>query len=172
MASLMENLIAILEEESGCYEELLKVSGQKTPVIVSGDLDKLSAITDDEQRVVEGIAKLEEKREQAMRDIADVLNRDVRTLTITDLVAMLGKRPGEARALAKGRDRLKSAADRVRLVNEQNQQLLGSALEMVQFEMNIVQASKTAPETANYTRMAGQTGETIGVSAGRFDAKQ
>ena len=168
----MENLIAILEEESGCYEELLKVSGQKTPVIVSGDLDKLSAITEDEQRVVDGIARLEEKREQAMKDIADVLNRDVRTLTITDLVAMLGKRPGEARALAKNRDRLKSAADRVRLVNEQNQQLLKSSLEMVQFEMNIIQAQSRAPETANYTRMAGATGETIGVTTGRFDAKQ
>ena len=172
MASLMENLIAILEEESGCYEELLKVSGQKTPVIVSGDLDKLSAITDDEQRVVDGIAKLEERREQAMRDIADVLNRDVRTLTITDLVAMLGKRPGEARALAKNRDRLKSAADRVRLVNEQNQQLLKSSLEMVQFEMNLLQSLKTAPETADYNSNAYANGTIMGSGTKRFDAKQ
>ena len=58
------------------------------------------------------------------------------------------------------------------LKDEQNQQLLKSSLEMVQFEMNIIQAQSRAPETANYTRMAGATGETIGVTSGRFDAKQ
>ena len=172
MASLMEDLIEVLGQESGLYEELLKLSGSKTPVIVAGDLDRLTAITDDEQRVVERIAVLDKKRQQSMRDIADVLNKDVRTLTITDLIALLGKRPAEARALAAGRDRLKEVAGRVRLVNEQNKQLLLSSLEMVEFEMNILQASRKAPETANYTRLAGAAGDTIGISAGRFDAKQ
>ena len=172
MASLMEDLIQVLGQESGQYEELLKLSSAKTPVIVAGDLERLAAVTDDEQRVVDKIAGLEKKREQAMKDIADVLNKDVRTLTITDLITLLGKRPAEAQQLAKERDRLKRVADRVRLVNEQNQQLLKSSLEMVQFEMNIIQAQKRAPETANYTRMAGATGDTIGVTSGRFDAKQ
>ena len=172
MASLMEDLIEVLGQESGLYEELLKLSGSKTPVIVAGDLDRLTVITDDEQRVVEKLASLDRKRQQSMKDIADVLNKDVRTLTITDLIALLKKRPGEAQALARERDRLKDVADRVRLVNEQNQKLLQSSLEMVQFEMNILQATKQAPETANYTRQAGSSGELIGYTAGGFDAKQ
>ncbi len=172
MASLMEGLIEVLGQESSQYEKLLKLSGSKTPVIVSGDLEKLAAITEDEQSVVERIAGLEKVRQQSMKDIADVLNKDVRTLTITDLIALLGKRPTEAQALARERDRLKDVAGRVRLVNEQNQQLLQSSLEMVQFEMNIIQASKKAPESANYTRMAGAAGETIGYTASGFDAKQ
>ena len=168
----MEDLIEVLGQESGLYEELLKLSGSKTPVIVAGDLDRLTVITDDEQRVVEKLASLDRKRQQSMKDIADVLNKDVRTLTITDLIALLKKRPGEAQALARERDRLKDVADRVRLVNEQNQKLLQSSLEMVQFEMNILQATKQAPETANYTRQAGSSGELIGYTAGGFDAKQ
>ncbi|MCR5674561.1 MAG: flagellar protein FlgN [Lachnospiraceae bacterium] len=168
----MESLIAVLDQESGLYEDLLKQSSAKTPVIISGDLDRLAAITDEEQRIVEKLANLEKERQQSMKDIANVLNKDVQTLTITDLIALLGKRPAEAKALAEGRDRLKAVAGRVRLVNEQNQELLRSSLEMVQFEMNIIQASKAAPETANYTRRAGAAGETIGYTAGGFDAKQ
>lgn len=172
MASLMEGLIDVLGRESGLYEELLKLSSTKTPVIVDGDLDQLATVTEKEQQVVDRIADLEKERQQSMKDIADVLNKDVRTLTITDLIALLVKRPAEAKALARERDRLKDVAKRVRLVNEQNQQLLQSSLEMVQFEMNIIQASRKAPETANYTRTAGAAGETIGYTASGFDAKQ
>ena len=43
---------------------------------------------------------------------------------------------------------------------------------MVEFEMNILQASKAAPETANYTRSAYNSGTQMGVDSGNFDAKQ
>ena len=56
--------------------------------------------------------------------------------------------------------------------NEQNKELLTNALEMVEFEMNLVQAMKAAPETANYTRGAYSAGDTMGVVSGGFDAKQ
>ena len=45
-------------------------------------------------------------------------------------------------------------------------------LEMVEFEMNLLQAMKAAPETANYNRGAYNTGNTMGVTPGGFDAKQ
>ena len=56
--------------------------------------------------------------------------------------------------------------------NEQNRQLLQSSLELVQFDMNMLQAMKTAPETANYSRNAYSTGSVMGTETGRFDAKQ
>ena len=40
MASLMENLIEILGQESSEYEGLLELSQKKTPIIVSGDLEE------------------------------------------------------------------------------------------------------------------------------------
>ena len=40
MASLMETLIQVLDEESQEYEKLLGLSMKKTPVLVSGDLDE------------------------------------------------------------------------------------------------------------------------------------
>ncbi len=172
MASLMENLIRVLGQEGDLYEALLQLSSSKTPVIVSGNLEELAQVTEKEQELVARITGLEKERTQAMKDIATVLNKDVETLKLTDLIRVLEKRPTEQRQLAAERDRLQEIADNVRRVNDRNQELLKSSLEMVQYEMNILQSGRKAPETANYTRAAGTAGEAIGVSFGGFDAKQ
>ena len=172
MASLMENLIEVLDQECTMYEKLLGLSSQKTTVIVQGDLKALAEITDEEQYVIGNIQSLEKKRMEAMKDIANVLNKDVNSLKLTDLIEVLEKRPVDRKNLAEQRDRLVGVAGNVRRVNGQNQELLRSSIEMVQFEMNIIQASKRAPETANYSRALGTTGECLGYTSGGFDAKQ
>ncbi|MCM1026301.1 MAG: flagellar protein FlgN [Roseburia sp.] len=172
MASLMECLIEVLEQESNEYEGLLSLSQKKTPVIVSGNLEELQKITDDEQELVSRIAHLEKKRAETTADIANVLNRDVTILKLDNLIGMLAARPQEQQRLAAVHDRLRSAVRGLQRTNEQNRELLVNALEMVEFEMNLLQASKAAPETANYTRGAYNTGDTMGVSSRGFDAKQ
>lgn len=172
MASLMENLVDILDKECGMYEKLLGLSSRKTTIIVKGDLKALAEITDEEQYIISGIQGLEKKRVAAMSDIANVLNMDVNSLKLTDLIQVLEKRPTDQKNLAVQRDRLVTVADNVRRVNGQNQELLKSSIEMVQFEMNIIQASKRAPQTANYSRAADTTGECLGYTSGGFDAKQ
>ena len=172
MASLMENLVDVLDQECTMYENLLGLSSRKTSVIVEGNLEALAEITDEEQCVIGNIQSLEKKREEAMKDIANVLNKDVNSLKLTDLIEVLEKRPVDQKNLAVQRDRLVGVADNVRRVNGQNQQLLESSIEMVQFEMNIIQAAKRAPQTANYSRAADTTGECLGYTSGGFDAKQ
>ena len=172
MASLMETLVDVLDKECTMYEKLLGLSSRKTSIIVKGDLKALAEITDEEQYVISDIQGLEKERVTAMTDIANVLNMDVNSLKLTDLIKVLEKRPADQKNLALQRDRLVAVAGNVRRVNGQNQELLKSSLEMVQFEMNIIQASKTAPQTANYSRAAGTTGECLGYTSGGFDAKQ
>nr|WP_330379484.1 flagellar protein FlgN [Butyrivibrio sp. AE2032] len=172
MASLMENLVDILDKECNMYEKLLGLSSRKTTIIVKGDLKALAEITDEEQYIIGDIQGLEKKRVTVMSDIANVLNMDVNSLKLTDLIQVLEKRPTDQKNLAVQRDRLVTVADNVRRVNGQNQELLKSSIEMVQFEMNIIQASKRAPQTANYSRAADTTGECLGYTSGGFDAKQ
>ena len=172
MASLMENLIEVLGQESDGYEKLLDLSQKKTPLIVSGDLEQLQKITDDEQIVVSSLHNLEKKRAEVTADIANVLNRDVTMLTLTNLIEMMAGRPAEQALLAQAHDRLKSAVRSLQRTNEQNRELLNNALEMVDFEMNLVQSMRKAPETANYTKSAYNSGDTMGVVSGGFDAKQ
>ena len=172
MASLMENLIDVLDKESNEYEGLLELSRQKTPIIVSGDLEKLQEITDEEQRAVSRITHFDKQREEITADIANVLNKDVTALKLANLIQMLEGRPKEQGALADAHDRLQAAVRELQRTNEQNKELLNNALEMVEFEMNMYQSMRTAPETANYNRGAYNSGDTMGVVRQGFDTRQ
>lgn len=172
MASLMENLITVLEKENIEYLQLVKMSITKTGVIVSGDIDKLNKITDEEQNVVSKINILEKQREEAIQDIANVLNKDVTTLKLIDIIQMLEKRPEEQQKLALIHGKLQETLANMVKINEQNKLLIGNALDLVEFDLNLVQAASRAPETANYNKGANSAGSTMGRVVGSFDAKQ
>lgn len=172
MASLVENLIEVLGKICDEYENLLELSIKKTPVIISGDLEQLSKITDGEQTVVSKINNLDHGRQDMIRDIANVINRDVEEVTLTNIIRILEKRPTEQQKLAVVYDRLKDITTRVQRVNSQNKELLSNALEMVEFDINMIQAMKSAPQTANYNKGANSAGGVIGMEVGGFDAKQ
>lgn len=169
----MENLLDVLEKEEQVYQELLKLSMKKTPVIVKGDTTALQAITDEEQIVVGKINQLDKTREEVMKDIANVINKDVNTLKLVHLIEMLGTQPREQSRLAAVNDKLKDTIKQMKRVNDQNGELLASALEMVEFDLNLLKGLKAAPETANYDNTAGNTGDYYGGNiSGGFDAKQ
>ena len=172
MASLMENLIGVLQQECVEYNGLLELSDRKTPVIVAGDLENLQKITDEEQEWVGRIASLEKKRVEITADIANVLNKDVTTMKLGDLVQILSARPAEQKLLSDACEGLKEVVYRVKAVNEQNQELIQHSLELVEFDMNLLQSMRNAPQTANYNREAYTAGGTMGVASPGFDAKQ
>ena len=172
MASLMENLIEVLNNESQEYDQLLELSTKKTPVLVAGNLEELAKITDEEQLVVSRINHLDQKREEVMRDIANVINKDVKTLKLVNLIQLLGNRPEEQAKLAEVHERLKGTMKNMVRVNNQNRDLLGNALEMVQFDLNLIQALRSAPETANYNKGAYSSGSILANQKSGFDAKQ
>lgn len=172
MASLMENLISVLETEASEYEILVGLSTKKTPVIIQGDLAALEQITDEEQIVVGRIQHLERQREEVIGDIANVINKDVEQLKLANLIEMLKDRPEESEKLASVHDKLKDVLHRMERINEQNRELIKNAMEMVEFDLNVIQSLKAAPETANYNKGAFTSGDMMGVNEGRFDAKQ
>lgn len=168
----MENLITILGSICDEYDNLLGLSTKKTPVIVAGNLEELSKITDEEQIVVSRINQLDRKRQEVVHDIANVVNRDVEDLKLENIIQMLEPRPAEQQKLAEVYDRLKSVVNKEKRVNQQNRELITSALEMIEFDINMYQAMKAAPETANYNKGAYSAGSVIGTDRSGFDAKQ
>ena len=172
MASLMENLIEVLNKQYEIYEQLLALSTTKTTAIVKGNLEDLARITDEEQNVVGILNHYDKEREEVMKDIANVINKDVEGLRIANLAQMLSNRPEEQRQLTEIGDKLRDVAFRMKKVNEQNKELLENSLEMVAFDMNLLQAMRQAPETANYNKGAYNVGTTMGSAPGTFDAKQ
>lgn len=171
MASLMETIIDVLNKEEAEYQKLIKLSTEKTPIIIKGDLNELARITEEEQNVVAVIQKLEKTRQQTMNDIAEVTNHGSEILKITDLIAMMATRPKEQKGLQEVHDKLKVTLDNMVKVNEQNRELLKNALEMVDFEINLTQSLRHAPETGDYNKNAYNTGSIMGSGTKRFDSK-
>ncbi len=171
MASLIEELLVTLEKECVEYEKLLELSEKKTPIIIKNDVGALENLTDEEQIVVNQISHLDSKREAVTKDIANVINKDVETLKLSVLAELLASQKVEQKRLIEASDRLKTVVEKIRRVNEQNQYLITHALEMIEFDLNLVRSMKQAPQTANYGRSAINTGGRLGSSRG-FDAKQ
>ncbi len=172
MASLIDELIDTLNREDEEYNRLIALSREKTPIIVKGDLEGLAAVTDKEQAVVSVIQKLEKDRMSSMKDIAEVTNRTEEDLKLTDLIELMKGRPEEQKKLREVHDRLQQTMKTMTSVNEQNKTLLQNSLDMVQFEMQLLQSMRQAPETADYGKDAYSTGTIMGSGTKRFDAKQ
>lgn len=170
MASLMENLLTILEKENSEYEHLLELSTEKRQIIIDGNIPGLEDITSREQDITSNIKNLENKREEVLNDMAIVLSKDAKDLTLTNMIAFLNKQPKEQQKLIDIRAKLKSTLTRMADMNQQNEVLLRQALEMVEFDLTLFKSMRQAPTTANYDRNAYNTGDILGNSG--FDAHQ
>ena len=172
MASLMENLIDILNEQYDAYSALVDLSRKKTPIIVSGSLEDLQKITDEEQDAVNVVNEIDKKRLEIMGDIANVLNQDINNLKLSNLVELINTRPEEQAKLNEVRGKLIEIGKELKTVNERNRELLENALEMIDFDMNLIQAMKQAPQMGDYNSGGVNTGEVYGTNLKGFDTKQ
>lgn len=171
MASLIENLISTLEEESKLYEALTKESMAKTPVIVSNDLARLQEVNAREQAIVDQIANVSNKRDQALAEIATVLGKDAKTITVSQVITLMEKQPEFQHPLIIIRDQLLKQVEDLKQISAHNRDLLEHSLEMTEYSINLIQSMNQAPETANYNKNS-YSGATLGGGYSAFDAKQ
>ncbi len=170
MASLIEELIATLNEENEIYESLIPINEKKTKVIISNDLDALQEITVTEQEIVQRVSSLEAKRQEVIINIGTVINRNPGTLTLKSLIKLLEKQPREQEQLSIIHDKLQKTVHRLTEINRQNQSLIEQSLEMIEFNMNFIQSTRMSPGN-NYNKNA--SGIDMPIEQTRmFDAKQ
>lgn len=170
MASLIEELIDVLDKENTEYEGLYALSTEKTDYIVKNDLDKLSALLEREQEAIGRVNNLEKKRTEVAGDIANVLNVRDNELTVRKLIEMLSGQKAEQAKLSEVYEKLKWTLDKVARVNESNRMLIKESLDMIQFEINLAQSVRSVPETANYNK--GVYSSNNSYDGTGFDAKQ
>lgn len=171
MASLIENLIMSLEEESNLYDELTKESMAKTPVIVANDLTRLQEANAKEQAIVDRITAVSHKRDQALVEIATVSGKDAKTITVSEVITLMEKQPEFQHPLIVVRDKMLKQVEELKRVSAHNKALLEQSLEMTEYSINLIQSMNQAPETANY-KNGSYSGSTLGGSYSSFDAKQ
>ncbi|MDY4112768.1 MAG: flagellar export chaperone FlgN [Roseburia sp.] len=170
MASLMQELLEVLEQEEKQYEKLIELNDIKRDSVIKANIDELGKVTTQEQEIASVLLNLSNKRGGILNDMATVLGKEPKDMTINKMIGYLESQPEEQKLLIERRDRLLEVGTQMRMLNQQNEALLNQALEMVEFDLTLLRSMRQAPETANYNRNAYNTGDLLGSSG--FDAKQ
>ena len=170
MASMMDDLTQVLENETVEYKKLIELSVALKEALITSDVPSVERLTAAQEEVSNGIQSLETKRVRVMNDIAVVLNKKPEELKVSMLEESLAGQPALQERLAAVRTELKQTMDELKRVNQTNQVLLRQSMELLEFDLNLFRSMRQAPETANYNRSAVNTGDLL-TSRG-FDAKQ
>lgn len=170
MASLMEELLDVLDKEETQYTVLTELGQEKKNAVIKADIEELGRITEKEQDAASVLLNLSNKRMRVLGDMATVLGKDPAEMTVAKMVGYLEKQPVEQQKLREKRESLLKAGKQMQTLNQQNEALLKQALEMVEFDLTLLRSMRQAPETANYDKNACNTGDLLGGSG--FDAKQ
>ena len=170
MASLMDDLTQVLENETVEYQKLIDLSEDLREALIASDVPAVERISAGQEEVANGIQSLESKRARIMNDIAVVLNKNPEELKISHLEETLANQPREQERLAAVRLDLRETLRELTRINKANQTLIHQSMELLEFDLNLFRSMRQAPETANYNKSAVNTGDLLG-SRG-FDTKQ
>ena len=168
MASLVEELVNVLEAEKQIYTTLVGYEERKKYVLIAADVATLEEITTKEQLAGDDLIAYSNKQIQILKDIATVLGRTDGKMTVTRLISLLDTEPKVQEQLTEARDSLLTAANQMKTLSDQNAILIRQAIELNEFDMTLFKSLRQAPETANYDKSAYNTGSLLG--GGGFDA--
>ena len=169
LGRLIEELIMVLGDEEKIYSEIIPIAEKKTQIIVNNDLQSLNSITEEEQELLGKISKLEKKRQEVIRNIGIVMNKKESELNFVTIIELLNGQEKEQEELRKLHDKLKRTIDVLSTLNERNQMLIKQSLEMIDFDINLMQSLRTSPGVGQYN-IASEV-EMQGMKSGMFDAK-
>lgn len=168
MASLVEELVEVLEAEEKIYQTMMMYGKQKTDILIRADVPALEKLTSQEQLAGDELVAWSNKQVQLLNDIATVLGSTREKMTVSRLIELLDSQPAVQKRLTIARDNLLTAASEMQRLNDQNVVLIQQAIELNEFDLTLFKSLRQAPETANYDRSACNTGALLGGSG--FDA--
>lgn len=157
-------LINILERETEIYEELLKISKDKTDIIVKGKVTDLENITKVEQNFALDIERLEALREKVIKNLADDIGINHSNLTISKLIKYLDKE--NAQELEKCKENLLGIINEIKNINDLNAKLIQNSIDYINFSINLL---ASIPEANNNYSSTGNSNE--GMQKTYFDVK-
>lgn len=99
---------------------------------------------------------------------------DPETMKISNIIDVLEKQPEEQGELKAVHKKLKDTVYELKRLNDLNRMLMEQSLEMIAFDLNVLQSMKGMPLVNNYNKKARQQfdNEPYNSSKGVFDAKR
>ncbi|WP_010681198.1 flagellar protein FlgN [Acetivibrio cellulolyticus] len=150
----INELMDILDYEAGIYEDLLKISQNKTDVIIKGKVNELDNITKLEQSLILNMGKLEASREKLVNDLSAEVNVNPSKITITELLKHLDA--NQARRLESYKTNLLNTIKEIKENNELNSKLIKNSIEYINFSINIISSAPAADNNYGNTGMSNE----------------
>lgn len=140
MAGLIDNLVVVLDDMNSLYEQLIESGKEKRNVIIKNNIETLQKINDNENILVGKLLKLDKKREELFSDIAFVLNKNSKEITLTKLIEYISGQK-EVENVKSARDKAAVLLSELKQINETNRVLTEESLKQAEFSMNILRGS-------------------------------
>lgn len=155
LSNLINELNNVLEQEAAVYDDLLKISREKTRIIVKNKVTELEQMVKLEQALIFKVGRLEDERDKLVARIVEHLNIQTKNVSITGLLEHIsGEESGK---LATAREKLLKTIDELKTVNEQNSKLIKNSLEFINFSINLIAGTDTGSNNYGNTGQIGQS---------------
>ncbi|HHW32015.1 MAG TPA: flagellar protein FlgN [Clostridiaceae bacterium] len=153
----ISKLADILEQERAIYQDILKMSKEKTNVIIEGRVSDLERIVSSEQSLIVQLGKLEELRENLISEISSYLNIPPQDLKISDIIVHVDEEQAERlRICKKG---IEGTLNELMNVNDLNSKLIKNSLEYIDFSINILSRLDTGINSYGSTGHVNPSGK-------------
>lgn len=132
---LIIQLGGILKEEADIYDDILKVSKQKTSIIVEGKVNELEKIVKMEQSFIFKIAGLESKREALIGKLSGLMGQKPEELTISSIADHSDEK--ESIMLKNVQQSMVGLIKELCNSNELNSRLIKNSLDYINFSIGL-----------------------------------
>jgi len=132
---VIERLFDILGKEFQIYSDLLKMSADKTSIIVEGKVTELEEMVKSEQSLVLQIEKLEDEREELIDELAEEMKINASEITMSELMKKLDK--DSAAKLAEYQKNMMDTLNELKRSNDLNSKLIQNSIDYINFSINL-----------------------------------
>lgn len=134
MKNSIEQLKKVLYEQIEVYKHILSLSVKKTDIVVNGHIKKLEEITQEEQKLIIKIGKLEDIRESVIYNINKELGLE--EINMTKLNDYLEE--ADKVFIKNLKDELMDILNQIKERNELNGSLISDSLEYINLNIDIL----------------------------------
>ena len=152
-----ESLLRSLTDELDLVCVMQKLAGDKEACLVSGDVNRLNHLLEQEEELVSALNNQEDKRKAGADSLASALGISGQNLTLKAMISLIAD-PGIQRKLSVARQRLNDAIEQLGVINARLKELLKVKLDYTDMMINLIFTPKKKNNT--YNNFGGRTDET------------
>ena len=136
----MEALVSVLKEQVKEYRSLIELAKRKQEVLIGNDIRELDKLNKEEQNIIIGVAKLESKRLEIIKDLSEVFGSAISSYTLKEM-AEQAPEPFQGQ-LNNVCQELNEVVEDLNIINQGNSSLIEQALKIVNFTISTIAQSE------------------------------